>query len=248
MHVTRFRTGSLIICLMATTGSGAAVAAETSLRVPVYATARPPLVEIQAGEVRGILPEMFKAILEHAGLSFVFDPVPVMRKRVLFEDGVYVLACCANPAWRNRPKERDVQLFSEAFTQNRDIFVFPKGKSFPVGGRADLGRAVVGVRRGFDYRGSRFFGTRLDLESEDAIFKALLAGRVDVGIVNEHTFHASPHHKNLDEGPEHDVVSLHIRVHKNRSDLLPRINGAIAAFMADGTHDLIVRKYHMMGL
>jgi len=217
--------------------------AAEALPVPIYDTARPPLVEMRDGAVRGILPDMFAKILERAGLQARFVPTPVMRKRVLFEQGAFSLACCANPSWRNRPDERRVQLFSKKFAVNRDIYVFRKNGRFEIRYQWDLRDKSVGVRRGFDYRGSDYFGERVDLDSEDAILQAVLLGRVDVGIVNDHVFRASRYREKLIEGPTQDKVSLHIRVHRNRSDLLTRINAAIDQFLAEGGDEKILKEY-----
>lgn len=220
------------------------VQAAEVVRVPIYDTERPPLVEMHDGKVRGIFPDMFARILKRAGLQTRFVPTPVMRKRVLFEQGEFLLACCANPSWRTRPMERRVQLFSKKFTVNRDVYVFQKSGVFDIRYKWDLQDKAVGVIRGFDYRGSEYFGERVDLNSEDAVLRAVLLGRVDVGIVNDHVFHASQYREMLVEGATQDTVSLHIRVHRDRSDLLPRINTAIDQFLAEGEHEKILKDYY----
>lgn len=70
-------------------------------------------------------------------------------------------------------------------------------------------------------------------------------GRADVGIVNEDI----ARHWVLKNGPQieigdaHDIADLKIRVHKKRSDLLPRINKAIEDIINSGKRDNIVNKY-----
>jgi len=141
--------------------------------------------------------------------------------------------------------ERRVQLFSKKFTVNRDIYVFRKSGVYDIRHKWDLQDKAVGVIRGFDYRGSEYFGERVDLNSEDAVLRAVLLGRVDVGIVNDHVFNASQYQEMLVEGPTQDTVSLHIRVHRDKSDLLPRINTAIDRFLAEGEHERILKDYYL---
>ena len=102
------------------------------LVIPIYERHQPPLVLFKEHEFSGIYIDLFKEILLRAGIEPVFEATPKMRARILFEEGLSVLSCCDNPAWRERPKEQQVQMFSESFYTTRDIFVFPKGEKFPI--------------------------------------------------------------------------------------------------------------------
>lgn len=237
------KTHALLIALLTLCASGGFARAGDVLKVPIYDTTRAPLVIVQDGGVTGIYPEMFREILNRAGINFQFVPAPAMRRRVLFENGEYLLSCCGNPAWRNRPLETAVQLFSDQFFVSRDVFVFPRGGRFAINSMQDLADKSVGTVLGFDYQGSEWFGTRLDFKNEVNVLRRLSEGGLDVAIVNREVFKAFGQADRLEEGPIHDEASLHIRIHRSRADLLPAINSAIADFIRDGTRDAIHHRF-----
>jgi len=213
------------------------------ITVPTYDQDRPPLSIVKDGEASGIYPDLFREILKEAGLTPDLLPVPPMRRRIGFETQLYHLSCCANPAWRQRPREQEVQIFSKQFYWTRDIFVFPKGKAFEVDKLSQLSDKLIATVRGFDYRGSEHFGDRVNFQNEVTLMRGLALGRADVGIVNEDIFNASPQKKYLEIGPVHDEASLHIRIHRARIDLVEPINKAIDKIITSGKRDQIVKDY-----
>lgn len=217
--------------------------AAEEITVPIYDQERAPLSMQIDGVPRGIYTDLFREILIMADLQPTLVPIPPMRRRVGFETQLYEISCCANPAWRQRPREQEIQLFSQQFYWNKDVFVFPKGKSFTLNNLSLLADKRVGVVRGFDYRGSEHFGGRINYNNEATLIRALGLGRVDVGIVNEDILAASPQLAQVDVGPTHDETSLHIRIHRNREDLVGPINNAIEKIIQNGKRDQIVKSY-----
>lgn len=217
--------------------------AAEEITVPIYDQERAPLSMQIDGVPRGIYTDLFREILIMADLQPTLVPIPPMRRRVGFETQLYEISCCANPAWRQRPREQEIQLFSQQFYWTKDVFVFPKGKSFTLNNLSLLADKRVGVVRGFDYRGSEHFGERINYNNEVTLIRALALGRADVGIVNEDILSASPQLAHVDVGPIHDEASLHIRIHRSREDLVGPINNAIEKIIQNGKRDQIVKDY-----
>jgi len=217
--------------------------AQEQITVPIYDKDRAPLSMKVDDIPRGIYPDLFREILIRAGLAPTLVPIPPMRRRVGFETQLYHLSCCANPAWRKRPKEQEIQIFSKQFYWTKDIFVFPKDQPFKIDKLSKLNDKRVATIRGFDYRGSQHFGERIDFTDEETLIQALTLGRAEVGIVNEDIFNASVLKDKLVAGPIHDEASLHIRIHRARLDLVDPINQAIDQMILSGKRDEIVQTY-----
>ncbi|GEM_PF-1787117 len=233
---------ALIVITVLTTFSPAVA---EPLQVPFHDTTKAPLVINNDGKLSGIYPDIFRAVMKQAGIEVKLTPTPKLRVRRYFETGQAVLSCCDNPAWRQRPLEHSVQLFSRPFYITRDIFVFRPHNARPIEDLKDLANLTVAVIRGYGYQGEEWFGERTDFIDETAVMQAVAFGRTDVGIVNQdvalHWMGQNP--GKIETGNLHDSASLHIRIHRSRADLLKPINKAILDIIEDGTRDRIIERY-----
>lgn len=179
---------------------------------------------------------VFNAILTEAGIEADFVVAPHGRKRRMFVDGVIVIDCCASPVWRQAPGEAEVQLFSDAFYHSPEHYVFRKGHARVIETPEALKSMRVAIVRGFNYQFAPFFGDTIEVRDMEDVLDLLVAGRADVGMINQQDFHRRMRLKPrpLELGAEHFVADLRVRVHKDRADLLPRINTAIATLMESG--------------
>jgi ABC-type amino acid transport substrate-binding protein len=179
---------------------------------------------------------VFNAILTEAGIEADFVVAPHGRKRRMFIDGVIVIDCCAAPVWRQAPGEADVQLFSDAFYHSPEHYVFRKGLARVIETPEALKSMRVAIVRGFNYQFSSSFGDTIEVRDMEDVLDLLVAGRADVGMINQQDFHRRMRLKPrpLELGAEHFVADLRVRVHKDRADLLPRVNAAIARLQASG--------------
>lgn len=244
------RCSSIHICfIMSMLFSVCSFSQAERLTIPIYQR-HAPLMFFDGREFSGIYIDLFREILVRAGIEPVFEITPKMRSRILFEEGVSVVSCCDNPAWRKRPKEQQVQMFSESFYTTRDVFIFPKGKKFKIDSLAQLSDKQVAVIRGYGYQGAEWFGERVDIGSESELLLFVSLGRADVGIVNEDVakYWLKGQAGSIEFGEYHDVATLHIRVHRTRMELLLMINKAITELTADGTRDNIIKSYGLDNL
>ncbi|MFC3093848.1 substrate-binding periplasmic protein [Alteromonas sediminis] len=218
--------------------------ASDTLPIPFYDNSRPPLI-ISTDKYSGIYAELFTAVLKQADIDFELFPVPAMRKRIMFENGEMALSCCSNPAWRNRQKELQVQLFSLPIYESTDHYIFNSNQIFNIAAPSDLKTRVVGTVRGFTYPDSEWFGTDIKVQTEEKLLELLHLGRVEVAIVNKEVaeYYINKNGWALTIGPEHDKHALHIRVHKQHAALLPSINQAITQTIRSGRRDQIIKRH-----
>jgi len=216
------------------------------LIVPIDDKFQPPLVMHEDSFYSGIYFDLYEEILVRAGIQPEFLAMPKIRSRVMFEQGELLVACCGNPAWRKRPKEQEVQIFSDPFYHSKDVFIFPKSKGITkITDLTQLNDKKVAVKRGYGYRGEEAFGERVELNSESDLINFVALGRADIGIVNEDVVRnwMQYHGNKVLIGDFHDIATLHLRVHKTRRELLPKINLAIQSILQDGTLEKIRAKY-----
>lgn len=137
---------SLLALVFLITSSKVAYATSQALIVPIYDSERPPLFFNLNERQNGVYVELFETILRSANIQYELVPVPKLRARIMFETGETVLSCCDNEAWRQRPKEKDVQLFSNAFFHSADYVIVHKDTEFDFSKSLSLS---IGTIRGF---------------------------------------------------------------------------------------------------
>ncbi len=181
------------------------------------------------------LTQAWHSILNEAGLDTMVVAVPQGRRRRLFIDGFIVLDCCAIPAFRNRPEEQAVQLFSDSFAEVNEHYVFPRGKTVDITEPEQLRAYRFAGVRGFQYQSSEYFGSRIDGRSVDDVLTLIHMGRANLGTINARDFHKlmAENPRDVELGGIIFTSGLRVRLHKKRADLLPRINEAIARLKAD---------------
>lgn len=204
-----------------TTESGTAIDYEAPL--PVAIADSPALSRVWHG------------ILNEAGLNTMVVAVPQGRRRRLFVDGFILLDCCAVPAFRDRPEEQAVQLFSDSFYEVKEHYVFRRGEAVPITDPEQLRNYRFAGVRGFEYGFSNYLSTRIDGRSVDDVLTLIHKGRANIGTINDRDFAKlmAENPRDVELGEIIFTSGLRIRLHKSRSDLLPRINAAIARLNAD---------------
>ncbi len=214
------------------------------LILPIYDNDKPPLAYKEKGEYRGIYIDLFKAVLDEAGIRYRFVPMPASRNQRMFEQGKIAMACCVNPAWYKEPQQQQMQLFSYPLFYTQDMFVFPPGKTFSIDDLAVLRDKRVALVRGYGYIGSENFSERIDLKNEQAVLDFIALGRADVAIVNERAldYWLARHPGAVVKGPVHDRATLHIQLHRNWHELLGPLNQAITTLLDTGTVEIILAK------
>lgn len=179
---------------------------------------------------------VFAAILTEAGIDAEFVAAPHGRKRRMFMDGVIVMDCCASPIWRRAAGEVDLQVFSDAFYQSPEHYVFREGQVLEINKPEDLRALRVAKVRGFNYQNEPYFGETISVRDMEDVLDLLVAGRADVGMINGQDFRRRMRlqPRPLELGQTYFTADLRVRIRNNHVDLLPRINAAIATLKANG--------------
>lgn len=107
-----------------------------------------------------------------------------------------------NPKWFKDIK-RTRYFWSEAIYNDRDEFVSLASNPFEFTGADSLHGKVVGASRGYIYRGvdtvvAKGLAQRINAVNEAAVFKLILKGRVDVGIISKKSLPAFFKNNNTD--------------------------------------------------
>lgn len=229
-----------VMALQAQTGAG------EPLILPIYDNDKPPLAYKEKGEYRGIYIDLFKAVLDQAGIRYRFVPMPASRNQRMFEQGKIAMACCVNPAWYKEPQQQQMQFFSYPLFYTQDMFVFPAGKVFEINNLSALQDKRVALVRGYGYIGSENFAERIDLKNEHAVLSFIARGRADVAIINERIidYWLARHPGAVVKGPVHDRATLHIQLHRNWRNLLEPLNQAITSLRESGEIDRALSQQH----
>lgn len=205
--------------------------------ISVFGTTVVAAEQIRASRIdKSAFRDAWHAILAEAGIESDLVAAPRDERRQMFVKGDLLLDCCSVEAWRNRPEEVDIQLWSDPFFYTVDHLILQAGRKYDLANPQDLRAYRVGVVQGFSYRNDQLFGARVERVSLGEVFDAVVTGKADLTIANHQEFQRrqklSP--RLLVLGPIHHRLALKARVHGSRPDLLARINDAIAALKADG--------------
>lgn len=157
---------------------------EASLKLAVYLPQSPPymFIDLNTGEVTGILPDLMKMYTKQFGLTFRYQYLNRLRaEKSLYEGNSDV--SLLSPAWVEHPEKL---IFSEPLYQNGDKFYSIK----PIPTIIDFTGQIVCTRTFFRYpvfdklvKQKKL--VRMDTESEASQLRMLLSGRCDFAYLNE---------------------------------------------------------------
>jgi len=189
------------------------------------------------------LEQVWQAVITEAGIPFKRTTALQGRRRRMFIEGFVTIDCCFSPAWRNRPEEQVVQLFTDSIYVTEIRYVFKKGETIPMPSPQRLRNLRFAVVRGFDYTFMDYFGEIIAVNSPADAMRLVELGRADVTESSKVQFEydMARHPRALVLGDVSNYTSLHARVHISRADLLPRLNAAIGRMKKDGRIQKILK-------
>jgi hypothetical protein len=200
----------------------------------MQAMAEDPVPASRIGD--SVFRDVWHAILEDAGIETRLIAAPRDVRRDMFVRGELVLDCCSVEAWRNRPDEIAVQLWTSPFFYTVDHLILREGREYHLPDPDDLTAFKVGIVQGFAYKQDSHFGPVVSRVSLGEVFEAVASGEADLTIANHQEFRRRQRLNPLPLvlGPEYHRLALKARVHRSRADLLPRIEAAIARLQKSG--------------
>lgn len=204
----------------------------------------PPLYMDEHQSRRGIYSDLGRAIYQRAGIDHKINYYNSPRMQRDYWRTRLDIMCCNNPGWWKSDQAWDLSLFSIPVWSIREYWIFPIGVTFDP--QTELDNKMLALISGFGYRGiDEAKIIRIDLPSTQKIMGHLDRQQADASILQEAVFYWEKQHGDFDLelGPLQDEVPVHVMVHPNARELMPRINQAIREMQADGSIDAIIHSY-----
>jgi len=175
----------------------------------------------------GINVDIMSAITDEIGVNLKFVDYSVAEGREKFKSGDVSVDCCLNEIWF--PKQQDIHVFSKPVYRLIEVFVFPKGKMFPIPDTSVLKDKTVAGIRGFTYPGQDNYGTRIDGDNPLEILRLVHEGKVDVAVLERHaaSFYINSNKFKVQFGDPYYSVDVSVRLHKSLAARLDDVNRAI---------------------
>lgn len=172
--------------------------------------------------------DVFTQIMKKTGLTVTFVSQDYQSLRKSFLDKEIDIVCCASPNWRTKPQEIEVQLFSNAFFYVVENYAYRPAR-FPKKFDPKDTTLIFASVKGWSYSNILSINKQIIADSVIDALELVHSGKADFTIVNKQEFMGQQHKKkrNLILGERLKQSPLHIRVHKDRADLVPIINQAI---------------------
>ncbi len=224
------------VCVLLVCTAGHSMAADMQAQVTAALDQPQDLPVVKYSQtLSGPYRQAFELVLARANVKAVPVHMPLMRERRMFVEGDITAECCLIPAWRTRPDEMAVQVFSDPIYMEKGVTVALKTRADEIRSmpRSALRTAVI---RGYVYTDLDDYGTRLDADDFDALFTLLKRRRADVAFIGY------PEYLRLQRTFSNQLAVIHvvheydlsIRVHRDRPEVLAAINKAIAELRAEG--------------
>jgi len=194
----------------------------------------------------GVTFEIVRAIIREAGLAFELVSASTIRGRRMLDTG----AVDVEPAARDWFKDPDAHgvAWSAPFMHYDDYLIGGPETDFSFfEGFASMRYATVFSVVGYGYPGSDFWGSRVDLRSEEIMVRRLSA-RIDedaVGVCNRLAcaYWAERLAAPITFGPLYDSADVGLRIAAPRTHLKPRLDAAIARLKASEALNGIIARY-----
>jgi len=207
---------------------------------------------MENGHLSGITPKILREISKRTGLAMEIQWLPQKRLMIAFETGTIDMEPTVNPVWREC--HRDISVYTQPFYVTGDVFLVRRESGIRGSSVKEFYGMKLGCGLGYYYpEGFQEAFENGDIHREDnpvaeKNLVKLSLKRIDGIIVDKVQVRYIM--KRVGLNPDDFATAyafkpseLSMRLHKNRKDLLPVINAALAGMLADGTIDRIVDSY-----
>jgi polar amino acid transport system substrate-binding protein len=194
-------------------------------------------------ESPGLISELLPKLLAHAHIQGQNIPLPPNRTNQALDKGTLDFDI-VSPSWFEHGDFGPLFVKSDPImTITERIITLPKHQSRWMD-IANIKDKEIGTVMGYLYHDDGDF-IRADFKSEQELIKALHRGRIQAAISGDYTalYWSAKLGLPIALAAEHSTGDLVFRLRKERAELLPAINSAIAALKADGTIDGLIDKY-----
>jgi len=197
------------------------------------------------GKIVGIDIEIMEAVAKELGMTLKVEDMKFDTIIAAISTGKVDLGIAGMSVTEDRQKNVD---FSDTYTTSKQVIIVKDGS--PITDEQDFAGKKIGVQLGTtaDIYATDFEGKVKEiirLSNPADLFQALSAGKIDCIIIDEApALKYSQIANNLKILPKEFVHENYaIAVKKGNTELLTKINTALAKLKTDGTIDKIVEKY-----
>ncbi len=189
-----------------------------------------------------VFKSVWVAVLEEAEIDFIEREARANIRRFWFVENDIQLDCCSIPEWRSRPMELATQIYTNPIFYSLQFFIHHEDTSIMYQQPSDLSLYRVAVIKGHTHMHEEHFGSSVEVDGFEELFKAIADGRADIASVNEQEFRFQMGRKAwpIVRGPIFHHLPLRARVRKEHADLVPRLNEAIARLKRSGRIDGLI--------
>ena len=191
-----------------------------------------------------VFTEVWRAIIEEAGITAHYYTFPNDQARSAFVEGKVGLDCCSIPEWRTREDEQKIQFYTDPiFSQNHHMIV-RDGHRYDAPILGDLSEYRVAVVKGFSYKNEDLFGETVVAKTIKDAFDLVAKGKADLTFALRLEFIRSQRRspRPLGLGPIWSRTLLRARVHRDWVRFLPQVNAAIQRLQNSGRINYLVGK------
>lgn len=191
----------------------------------------------------GLISELLPKLLAHAHIQGQNIPLPPNRTNQALDKGTLDFDI-VSPSWFEHGDFGPLFVKSDPImTIKEHIITLPQNQTAWMD-IANIKGKEIGTVMGYLYHDDSDF-TRADFKSEQELIKALHKGRIKAAIIGDYPaqYWSAQLGLPIAMAAEHSSGDLVFRLRKERAELLPAINAAIAQLKADGTLDRLINKY-----
>ena len=212
----------------------------------------PPFFMEADGTISGIGYEILTEVARRTGDTINISRLPNKRALKFFDEGKIDIIVIDAALW-NDPKNIPGMLFSDNLMSVNEYIYFRHDNFIDVKSSADLAGKTVSILNGYAYPSfDAAFDSglvkKVEVYREQSLLEILVRKRVDAIFMDSVAFDYNTGRFGYDQalfkrGIQLSDAPLGIKVRRDKADILPRFNNAIAAMKADGTIGKIVKKY-----
>ncbi len=214
---------------------------------------KPPYM-MKEGKNAGICVEIVREAARRAGYDTTYILLPHVRGLKYFMENRVDAETCVSPKWRSKYKE--ISSYSGAFFITNNVVIVRKNSDIATTKnirdfRGKTFGTILGyfITDGFQQEFESGKIVREDVSTQDNNIKKLVAERVDGIIIDRIT--GSYLIKQLGFDPAYFKIAyvfetkslLSVRIHKNREEVIPKLDKSLTEMKKDGTIDKIINKY-----
>ncbi|MCT4534137.1 transporter substrate-binding domain-containing protein [Halodesulfovibrio sp.] len=218
-----------------------------SLVVGLMNVDRPPYFwKDDAGGYQGIFIDILHELKKETGIHFIYKALPMARLRLYMVVGKVDVEMGIDPSLRTARNEAESSIYSEPFMESKEVYVIGASRgNFDYARNVPSGGKFCGV---LGFNKPKFVGEtyRQALLSETQLLKMINKNRCDYTVMPYDAF------RYLKEGQLYNLTTskpiathkLRMRLHKQKAELLPRLDAALARMKKDGRLAALLQKYN----